>query len=80
MATGLDTHLLPFESRPERLQGFGAFALADFDHRPYLQVQDDDQIAVSLADADLIDGDLLEIVQLGTGKAPWQISLFGLCT
>ena len=51
---------------PERLQGFGAFALAHKDHRSTLQVQDYGQIAVPFADADLVDGDLPELMQLGT--------------
>ncbi len=39
------------------------------DHGPAFQVQDYGQIAVPFADADFIDGDLLELMQLGMGKA-----------
>ena len=69
---GLDAHLLPPKAGPERLQGLGPFAVAHKDYGPALEVQDDGQIAVPLAEGDLIDGDLLEFAQLGAGKAPAQ--------
>ena len=64
----LEAHFLTFEPSPERLQGLGAFAVADEDHGPAFQVQDHRQVAVPFADGDFVDGDLLELVQLGRAK------------
>jgi hypothetical protein len=49
---------------PEGPQRVGSLALADEDHRPGFEVQDDGQVSVAVADADLVDGDLLELAQV----------------
>ncbi len=48
---------------PERLQGRRAATFADKDHGPGIQVQDDRQIAVTMADADLVDSQMPQVPQ-----------------
>jgi hypothetical protein len=41
-------------------------------HRPGQQVQDHGEVVMPLSDGDLVDGDLLELVQLGLAEAALQ--------
>src|SRR5262249_8722639 len=59
----------------ERLQRVGPLAVADEDHRPALQVHHHRQVAVPLGDGDLVDGDGVQVLELGLGKAPLQVAL-----
>ena len=52
-----------------------ALAVADEDDRPALEVQDDRQVAVSLGDGDLVDGDLPQVLELGLGVAAAEVAL-----
>ena len=69
---------MTFEPSPEGIQSFSAFAVAHEDHGPAFQVQNHGQIAVSFADTDFIDGDLLELVQLRAGKASQQVPFLNI--
>ena len=69
---GLDLGPGTTQPLPERLQGLDAFAVADEHHGPGEQIEDHGQVAVPLADGDFIDGDLLELVQLGLAEAALQ--------
>ena len=69
VATALILAVRRPQALPERLQGLGALAVADEDHRAAAQVQDHGQVAMPLADGDLVDGDLLELLQLGLAEA-----------
>ena len=60
---------------PERLQGVGPLAVADEHHRAAVQVQHDRQVAVALADGDLVDGDVPQVLELGLGIAARQVAL-----
>ena len=71
---GLDLGTRTPQPLPERLQGVGAFAVADEHDRPGEQVEDHGEVAVALADGDLIDGDLLELVQLGLAEAALEVA------
>ena len=63
---------------PERLECVGPPAVADEDDRPAHQVHDDRQVAMPLGDSDLVDGDPLEVLQLGLGEAAREIALLDL--
>ena len=58
---------------PEGFQSIPAFAVADEHDRAGEQVEDDGQVAVALADVDFIDGDLLELMQLGLAEFPLEM-------
>src|SRR4029077_8420238 len=58
---------------PEKLEGIHAFAIADEDDGTSFQIEHDGQIPVPLADVDFIDGNLLELVQLGLAEAALEI-------
>ncbi len=60
------------QALPQRLEGSDAFAVADEDDGAADQVEHHGQVAVSLADGDFIDGELLELVQLGLAEATFQ--------
>ena len=60
---------------PERGQGLDALAIADEDHGPAVQVEHHREVAVPLADGDLVDGDLPEVLQLGLAETPLQMPL-----
>ena len=49
-------------------QGLGAFAVADEDHGAGAQVEDQREVAVPLADGHLVDGDFLEVLELGLAE------------
>ena len=59
---------------PEGFQGVDAFAVADEHDGAGEQIEHHGQVAMSLADGDLIDGDLLELVQLGLAEAALQVA------
>src|SRR5436190_20280676 len=58
---------------PEKLEGIHAFTVSDVDDGTRFKIEHDGQIPVSLADVDFIDGDLLELVQLGLAEAAREI-------
>ena len=62
----------PPQPPPERLEGIDTLAVADKHHRSGEQVQHHRQVAMALADGDLVDGDLLELVQLGLAETLLQ--------
>jgi len=49
----------------------------DEHHRPGQQVEHHGQVVMPLADGDLVDGDLLELVQLGLAEAAFAGSVPG---
>jgi hypothetical protein len=65
---GLDACPGSPQPSPERLQRFGPVAIADKDHTPGVQIQNDCQILLTLADGDLVDGDLSQVLQLRPGE------------
>src|SRR5579862_54981 len=71
---GLDLGVCPPQTPPERRERLHAFALADEDDRTGFQVEYDGQIAVPFADVDLVNGDLLELVQLGLAETPLEMA------
>ena len=60
---------------PERLQRIRPLAFADEYDRAAEEVQHDGHVAMSLADADLVNGDLLQVPQLHLLEAALQVSL-----
>lgn len=62
------------ELSPERLKRIGSFPFPDEDHGATLQIENDGQIPMAFANADLIDGDPLQPAQLRAGKAPFEIA------
>jgi hypothetical protein len=60
------------QAPPERLQGVDALAVADEHDRPGDEVEHDGEVAVALADGDLVDGDLLELAELRLAEAALQ--------
>ena len=60
---------------PESRQGVSAFSFADMHHRAAFQVQHERHVAMSLADGNLVDGDLPQVFQLGLGEPPLQVLL-----
>jgi hypothetical protein len=73
-----ETHLLPPEDFPEPFQGLSAFALADKNDGTAFQVKHDGQVAMSFADGDFSDDDLLQFVELGERKTPDQVSFLNI--
>ena len=71
---GLDLGLGAFQSFPEGCEGLGAFAVPHKDHGSGLEVQDNGEIAMTLADADLVNGYLLEVLEAGAGKALLEVA------
>ena len=65
---GLDLGLGAFQSFPEGREGLCSLAIPHKDHGSGLEVQDDGEIAMTLADADLVNGYLLEVLEAGSGK------------
>jgi len=66
------------QSSPEWIQGISAFALADEDYGARFQIHHDGQVLVALANANLINGDLFEFMQLRPAEAPFQISFLDI--
>jgi len=62
-------------SRLQNAPGPGCFALPHEDHGPAFQIEYDRQIAVMLADRDLVDGQLSQFLQLDLLESPLQIGL-----
>ncbi len=64
----LDLGSAGLELLPERLQGVARLAVTNENHCPGLEIQDEGQIAMSLADGDFVDGDVSQVLQLGLGE------------
>ena len=62
----------PPQAFPEGFQGLHALAVADEHHGAGQQVEDHGEVMTPLADGDFVDGDLLELVQLGLAEAALQ--------
>ena len=62
-------------SFPEWLQGVGALAITDEDDRAAFQVQHHREVAVPLADRDLVDGQQTQVPQLRLGEMLFQMAL-----
>ena len=74
VATACDLGPGPAQPLPEGLQGLHAFAVADEHHGAAEQVEHHGEVVMALADGDFIDGDLLELVQLGLAEAALQVA------
>jgi len=70
---GLDLGMGATQPFEEDVQGFRPFAIADEHHRAGEEIEHDGEIMMSLADVDLVDGDLLEFVQLGFAEAAFKV-------
>lgn len=71
---GLDFGPGAFQSFPEGREGLGALAVPHKDHCPGLEVQDNGEIAMPLADADLVNGYPLEILEARMSKALLEVA------
>src|SRR5437899_1253016 len=75
---GLDLSPTASQPLPEGFQGVCSLAPADVDDGPAFQVQDNRQVAVAVADGDFVDGNLSQLLQLGSAEAAAQILLVNL--
>src|SRR6516165_1778523 len=71
----LDLRSGPSQPLPEWFQRVSSLAVADEDHSTALEVQNDCHVAVALSDGNLVDGDLMEVLQLGLGVAAAEVAL-----
>src|SRR5258707_13393805 len=60
------------QSSPERFERRTAFAIAHKHHSPREKIENYRQVLLPLANADFVDGDLLEVLQLGVAETPCQ--------
>jgi hypothetical protein len=58
------------QSLPKGRQGLGAFAVPHEHNRAAAKVEDQGKVAMAFADGQLVDGDLLEVLELRLGAAP----------
>src|SRR6266851_5338154 len=70
---GLDLGTRSAQSLPEGIESIGAFAISHEHDRAGEQIEHDGQVLVLLANADFIDGDLFELVELGLAETALQI-------
>lgn len=70
---GLDLGVRAPQSLPEGLQGVHALAVTDENHGAGEKIEDNGQVAMALADVDFVDGDLLEVVQLGLAELALEV-------
>lgn len=67
-----------FEAFEKRSQGFPPLAFAHKNHRSRIQAKDQGQVAMPLAQADFVNGNLFEMFQLWRTIAPGQMAILNV--
>ena len=67
--------IFAFEPLPERFQRLFAFPFADEEDRAAFQIHHNGEVPVSLADADLVDGDHFRFLELRFAEPPLEVLL-----
>ena len=71
---GFDLGVGLSQAFPEGDQGVGAFSLADEDDGAAEEIEDDGEVAVAVADGDLVDGEASEFLEFGFAEASVQVA------
>jgi hypothetical protein len=72
---GFDLRSRRTQAPPERLQGLGSLAVADEDDGAAFEVEHHGEVAMPLADGDLVDAQETQMLELGLGEALLQVPL-----